>query len=858
MKKGILLFLLLATVSGLSAQSTGKYQIKFLEINKENSDYGVALLDDNKLIYTSASEKPKSSKRNYNPRKTLFVGDINSEGEIVNPTKVIKKLDLKFNQVGVAYTLDKKTVYLSRNLYDKKKSKQKSDKNQRLVLYKASVDADGYFRNIEELPFNKGEVSSGYPVLNKSNTKLYFVSDRMPSMGGTDIFVVDVRKDGTYGKPRNLGKNVNTAGNETTPFLTDEGIMYFSSDGHPGKGKLDVFAVEVFESSTSEVYQLASPINSGNDDFAYIINKENNLGFFTSNRLQGKDFNDLYSFTLESDIQPEKCFISVDGKVKDKSTKDVIPGATVELYDLDGYLLESLSTFNDGTYKFTVSCAKEYKIVASSDNYVTDVKRIEILEQNYHKALHTNLNLSKIEEEKLVVESLQPIYYDFDDSSIKSAAANEMDRVVRIMNDNPNLVLEASSFTDSRGSNSYNLKLSQRRLKSAIDYLTEKGIDATRVKGRAYGEDKLVNQCVNGIECSEHAHEMNRRTEFNFKNVEAKIKPTKKAKTERGVAKVSREKPVVKQPEKETKIVESSSPKAIDTKEGSQAVSSVAVVKPKTEPKAQSKAEPKAEPKQRSVNKAVNYIEEQKEKIIDNLTSLENKYEEAIAKNSILLDSAVVQKNRISEFKKSVVELEETGWANIINYKIEIKNFNRVYQELIKESEQRTTSKKAQKNKETIRSNNNGAEKKTASVNVKDPKKADEDLKIKDVEVVAIKVNAKGKYLPTRNPTKTDIIKLSFKINQNSNITPGERDVHVVVQNPKGQVTNAKGVFIDKETNKEKKFTDHTVVEVDDKDVNVVLYLDKKLKEYQEGNYPIKLFLEGELVAVSNLTLENF
>ncbi len=216
MKRGILLFLLFATVSGLSAQSTGKYQIKFLEINKENSDYGVALLDDNKLIYTSASEKPKSSKRNYNPRKTLFVGDINSEGEIVNPTRVVKKLDLKFNQVGVAFTLDKKTVYLSRNLYDKKKSKQKSDKNQRLVLYKASVDADGYFRNIEELPFNKGEVSSGYPVLNKNNTKLYFVSDRMPSMGGTDIFVVDIRKDGSYGKPRNLGKNVNTAGNETT------------------------------------------------------------------------------------------------------------------------------------------------------------------------------------------------------------------------------------------------------------------------------------------------------------------------------------------------------------------------------------------------------------------------------------------------------------------------------------------------------------------------------------------------------------------------------------------------------------------------------------------------------------------
>ena len=852
MKKGILLLLLLfATVCSISGQSSDKYQIKFLEINKENSDYGVALLDDNKLIYTSASEKPKSSKRNYNPRKTLFVGEINSKGEVVNPKRVIKKIDNKFNQMGAAYTSDKKTVYLSRNLYDKKKSKQRSDKNQRFVLYKADVDKNGYFRNIEELPFNKADVSNGYPVLNKNNTKLYFVSDRMPSMGGTDIFVVDIRKDGTYGKPRNLGKNVNTAGNETTPFLTEDGILYFSSDGHPGKGKLDVFAVEVFESSTSEIRQLASPINSGNDDFAYIINKDKNLGFFTSNRLQGKDFNDLYSFTLEKDIQPEECFISVDGKVKDKDTKNAIPGATVELYDLDGYLLESLSTFNDGTYKFKVSCAKEYKIIASSENYVSDEKRIEILEKNYHSALHTNLNLSKIKEEEAVVESLQPIYYDYDDASIKSAAADEMDRIVEIMNDNPNLILEASAFTDSRGSNSYNLKLSQRRLKAAIEYLTEKGIDETRVKGQAYGEDRLVNQCVNGVECTEHAHEMNRRTEFNFKNIKAtKVNKTKKPKIEQGVANVNREKPSEKQTEDKTEIVESSQQKAINTKEESQAVSSVEVVKPKVETK--------AKPKQRGVNKAVDYIAEQKVKIIDNLTSLERKYEDIIAKNSNLLDSAVVQKKRISEFKKTVKDQEETGWSNIINYKIEVKIFNRVYQELINENGQRTTLKSSQKNKKSIRNSSLDAQEKTASIATENQKEEENNLKINNVEVVALKVNSKGKYLPTRNPDKTDIIKVSFKVNQNKSITPGEKDIHVVVQNPKGQVANAKGVFTEKSSNKEKKFTDYTLIEYNNKEVNVVFYLDKKTRAYLEGIYPIELFLEGELVAASSLTLENF
>jgi outer membrane protein OmpA-like peptidoglycan-associated protein len=666
----------------------------------------------------------------------------------------------------------------------------------------------------------------------------------------TDIFVVDIKKDGTYGKPRNLGKNVNTAGIETTPFLSEEGILYFSSDGHPGKGNLDVFAVEVFESSTSEAHQLAAPINSGNDDFAYIINKDKNLGFFTSNRLQGKDFNDLYSFTLEEKVQPEDCFISVDGKVKDKDTKNVISGATVELYDLDGYLLESISTFNDGSYKFKVSCAKEYKIVASNDNYITDEKRIEILEENYHDALHTNLNLSKIKEEKVAVERLQPIYYDYDDSTIKNAAAEEMDRIVKIMRDNPSLVLEASAFTDSRGSDSYNLDLSQRRLKSAIDYLTEKGVDITRVKGNAYGEDRLVNQCVNGVECDEHAHEMNRRTEFNFTVDEAKIKKTKSTKTERGVAKTKVKKQELEKPVKKTEIVASPPPETVNSKEEVQQVSNVEVAKPK--------AEPKAKPKQRSQNKAISYIEEQKDKIIKNLTSLENKYEEVIAKNSKLLDSAVVQKNRISEFKKSVKDQDKTGWSNIINYKIEVKNFNRVYQALVNENGQRTTLNRAQKHRKSNGNNENGTQKKTALKDSGNQEQQEKNLKVNDMEVVAIKVNSKGKYLPTRNPNKTDIIKVSFKVNRSPNVPSGEKDIYVVVQNPKGQVANAKGVFIDKKSNMEKKFTDHTQIKYDNKDVNVVFYLDKKSKDYLEGIYPIKLFLEGELVAVSNLTLENF
>ncbi len=280
MKRGFILVFLLACFLQVAGQSTGKYQIKFLEVNKKNSDYGVAILDENKLIFTSADHKVTTAKKNYNPRKDLYKGDINFDGEIKNVKRVTKDINKRVNQTGVAYSKDGRTVYFSRNKYKKKLKKQNLPKNKRLLLYKADVAADGSWTNIKKLPFNKKKASTGYPVLNVDDSKLYFVSDRLPSKGKTDIFVVDILNEGDFSKPRNLGSFVNTEGNETTPFISDENILYFSSDGHEGQGKLDVFAVEVYDNATSEVYELASPINSINDDFAYIVNKDNNQGFF--------------------------------------------------------------------------------------------------------------------------------------------------------------------------------------------------------------------------------------------------------------------------------------------------------------------------------------------------------------------------------------------------------------------------------------------------------------------------------------------------------------------------------------------------------------------------------------------------
>ena len=1010
MKRGFIFIFLLAIFAQAVGQSTAKYQIKFLEVNKDNSDYGVAILDENKLIFTSANEDPSKVKKNYNPRKDLFVGDIDFDGEIKGVKPVVKKAPKRYNQTGLAYTKDQKTVYFTRNKYSRKKRKQAKPKNKRVVLYKADVAADGSWTDIKKLPFNKKKVSITNPVLSADDTQLFFASDMKPSQGKTDIFVVDIRKDGSYSKPRNLGTFVNTNGTETSPFITNDNILYFSSDGHPGQGKLDIFAVEVFESSTSEIYQLASPINSINDDFAYIVNQDNNQGFFTSNRLQGAGFNDLYSFTLEEDVRPENCFITVDGYVRDKETLDVIGGATVDLYNIDGELLESVNSYADGSYKFTVACANEYKLIGSKPDYSSEERYIEILEENYHEALHMNLNLTRIRKE-VTAEALQPIYYDFDKAVITSEAAAKMDRIAEVMIDNPELVIEAASYTDARGTDAYNQRLSERRAKAAVEYLISKGIDATRIKSRGFGEEKMTNQCVNGVNCTEHAHQLNRRTEFNFINTPSTGAKKESAPKATGVAisRTAQRKEVVEEIEVANKLqpiqddmkavermtaepiaiaknnevaeaeeleeapafdsdnteesVEVAEEEVIQTdvaepievaevisndieeieetevadvvevaeevevaevaeviEEEVNSPSPVVVTQPRKavrpeelkfdevieeevaavdemEIKAQAKQDMLSEEKeelakferekasyradekdytkvnQKEVqeavvinynssivatnpesNKVLNYISTEKVKMIDQLNEIEKQYDEAIDKYPSVSDSLIAEKQRIAAVIQKAENLKETGWSNIIDYKNNVLHFKRKFRELVVMNNRGTlTTSTEDKGPGSITVIE---EQPVVEVAAKE-ESVKENLAIDDVKITAMKMNGRGKYQETNSANKTDLIKVTFKLLSKGKTDRGRKDAHLVIQNPEGQVTEAKGIFTMKDSQTESKYTDHAIINYNNHDVDVTMFIQRRGSHFEKGVYPVKLFVEGELMAVSNLNLEN-
>jgi len=530
------IFVVLTSLTLAAQTSSGKHHIKYLEINTTQSDYGVAFLDDNNVVFTRPADENSN-----NSQSDLFVGEIDEKGEIVNkePIQGVKAFK-KVSKTGITYSKDQKTVYFSAKKHKKRRNKNKAQ------LFKATVDSLGNWINIEKLPFNKKNFSAGEPSLSKDGKKLYFVSDRPSSYGGTDIYVVSINEDGTYSEPTNLGDKINTTGDEVTPYITDNNILFYSSNGREdGYGNLDVYATEIFSNIASEPLHLESPVNSINDDFAYIVNSNNKGGFFSSNRLQGQDNNDMYSFIIE-DIKPEKCLQQIAGVVKDKETLQIIKDAAMTLFDNDGNQVQQVLTDKNGEYSFDLDCSQTYTLVASSLYYSKEEHIINTANYNRAPELEANKFLTKMTgaelEEALAatinadipgkdkievkepetakeiikeeVVSINEIYFDFDKSDIREDATEELDKVVEMMKENSSIKIEVSSFTDSRGSSAYNLKLSDRRAQSTIDYLVSNGIERSRVTGKGYGESRMINKCINGVECSEAAHQKNRRTEF--------------------------------------------------------------------------------------------------------------------------------------------------------------------------------------------------------------------------------------------------------------------------------------------------------------------------------------------------------
>lgn len=475
------------------------FDIKTLEINTDKSEFG-AILVDNILYFTSARNTARKEYGwNKEPFLDIYRADYNADGTITNASAV-NKLNSKYHDGPVTFSADGNTIYFSSDSFREssfEKDKKSHLKLGRNNLYKATKDGNSW-GTIISLPFNSKDYSISNPSLSMDGKTLYFSSDMPGSIGGVDIWKVAVNEDGTYGTPENLGNKINTEGKESFPFIADDNTtLYFASSGKPGLGGLDIFKADLAKGT--EATNLGSPVNTAKDDFAFSFNKAKNIGFISSNR-DGSD--DIFG------VSPV-CAVQLLALVTDAKTNAILNNATVTILNDQKNIISTQKSNGKGEVRFSVQCDKDYVIQASKDGYESGTASVVKNQQN--KTI--NIALNPIE--PIITDSeiiLQPIYFDFDKHNITQQGASELDKLVKIMKNNDKLIVLAKSHADYRGSDQYNLALSNRRAKATVQYVISKGISAKRISGKGYGRKEPINDCKEN--CTEEQYAQNRRSEF--------------------------------------------------------------------------------------------------------------------------------------------------------------------------------------------------------------------------------------------------------------------------------------------------------------------------------------------------------
>jgi peptidoglycan-associated lipoprotein len=368
---------------------------------------------------------------------------------------------------------------------------------------------DGKWEKADEFPYNSQDYSTGHPSLSYDGKTMYFISDKPGGTGGTDIYLTKL-VNGAWSAPENLGAVINTPENEMFPYVDSLGNLYFSSFGHKTMGGLDVFVCKNEMGKLSAPVNLNYPLNSSKDDFSFSVNNNGTTGYVSSNR-SGAD--KIYSFVKN----PAK--IEVSGAVISKVDGKPLANVKIDISEKSGGSTVTVYTDESGNYKAVLGSEKEYEFSISKDGYFAQTAPVST--KGKKESFKQDFVLDELVIDKPVVidqsedpNKPRPIFFDFDKWEIRPDAHENLNKLVKLLKDNPKVNIELSSHTDCRGTSPYNQKLSERRAKSTAKYLTERGIKSKRIKSKGYGEEKLVNNCADGVPCSTEEHQENRRTEF--------------------------------------------------------------------------------------------------------------------------------------------------------------------------------------------------------------------------------------------------------------------------------------------------------------------------------------------------------
>lgn len=475
------------------------FEIKKLNINSARSDWGATLYGDVLYFVSARNESKKVYSWNNEPFLDIYQAKRLSNGNFEVPEEVTG-LNSQFHEGSVSLTKSGSIAYFSSESFKNdlfEKDKKRRLKFGQVSLYSAKKENDKWTA-IAPLPWNNKSYSNGNPSVNGEGTVLYFASDMPGSIGGTDIWKVQINADGSYGQPENLGPSINTAADENFPFIADNGVLYFASNGLLGYGGFDVFSVNALEAAATPK-NLGKPVNSEKDDFSFTFNTEKNIAFLSSNRT-GQD--DIY-------VLNPICKSNLMVAVKNAKDGAPLPSTRVEIV-MDGQeqvVNQSSNEMRVSTYDMT--CGKSYKVQILKDGFVTQSKTINaVAGSNLLEVALEPIDVIVTETEII----LNPIYFYSNRSEITEKGAAELDKLVYVMSQNQKLQIDVVAHTDYRGTDSYNLTLSEKRAKATVAYIIEKGIAAERISGKGMGEGAPKIDCKE--DCTELEMALNRRSEF--------------------------------------------------------------------------------------------------------------------------------------------------------------------------------------------------------------------------------------------------------------------------------------------------------------------------------------------------------
>ena len=503
-----------------SYPDTSYYRVKNLTaINTKYAEYSPSFSND-KLFFVSNRKSEKIYKGTGTPFTDLY--EVKTRGANVDINS-LKKLEDNINQEKVnegSITFSSDGTYM---IYAKGNNGKSSGRNN-VDLYWSRFRRGGW-TNPRLLNVNTSRSWDSTPFLSKDGKTLYFASNRSKGYGGTDIYKANVNRRGRWINIQNLGPEINTPGNELFPSVTEDGRLYFSSDNHEGFGGLDIF-VASRRGGKITIKNPGKPLNSSGDDFG--VNPYNpTRGFFTSNRDGGSGDDDIYTF-VNNDPNLKIVNYTLKGTTltpkNDNMDLSILGNSVVKLVDTSGQIIDETFTDENGTFAFTVYGDENYILIGEKENYFSTRGEFTTIGKELDKStlkdfitnveFEKNLILDRIVVNKSIV--LDNIYYDLDKADIREDAALELDKLVVILRDNPNISIELSSHTDDRASVEYNQDLSQRRAESAVYYILSKGITENRIIAKGYGESQLIIANAK----SEEEHQINRRTEFKVTSYE--------------------------------------------------------------------------------------------------------------------------------------------------------------------------------------------------------------------------------------------------------------------------------------------------------------------------------------------------